>query len=338
MRKIMEKWIEEAKKKPKRIVYPESTEERTLKAIETITREGIACPVLIGDEKEIIGRIKELGLAIDRNTVEIIGAEDSKKLDSYSQEFYRLRKHKGITLEKARKKMKEPVHFGVMMVQTGDADGLISGAVHPTSHTLLPAFEIIGTKKKFHKVSGVFFMMFKNKLMLFADAAVEPDPDAKDLANIAIDTAMTAKRFGLEPEVAMLSFSTKGSAKHPMVKKVKEATEIAQYHAPDLLIDGELQLDAAVDPKVCRIKCPDCKLHGGANVLIFPELNAANIGYKLATFFGKAQAVGPVLQGLKKPVNDLSRGCSVREIVDITAITVIEAQKKDYGNAHEQAD
>jgi len=220
------------------------------------------------------------------------------------------------------------------MVHLGEADGLISGAIHPTAHTLRPALQIIKTKEKFHKVSGVFFMIFKERYMFFADAAVEIEPDAKDLADIALDTASTARKFGFEPKVAMLSFSTKGSAKHPLAEKVKEATEIAQYRDPKLIIDGELQLDAAIEPWVCRIKCPDCRLQGKANVLIFPDLNAANIGYKLATFFGKAEAVGPVLQGLNKPVNDLSRGCIVQDIVDITVLTSIEAMTNGLNNRY----
>lgn len=329
MRRFMEKLMERANKQPKRVVYPESTEERTLKAIDIVLKEGIAKPILLGDKKEILDKIKELGLGIKKENLDIIDPSKSKNFDRYCKEFYNLRKDKGLTTEKAKEIMKEPIDFGTMMVHLGDADGLVSGAVHSTAHTIRPALEIIKTKEKFHKVSGVFFMMFKERLMLFADAAVEPEPDAKDLANIALDTAETAKRFGITPKVAMLSFSTRGSAKHPLAKKVKEATEIAQYHAPDILIDGEIQLDAAIEPWVAKIKCPDSKLKGEANILIFPDLNAANIGYKLATFFGKAQAVGPVLQGLTKPVNDLSRGSTVQEIVDITAITVVEAQTQE---------
>lgn len=329
MRKFMKKFMARAKKDPKKIVYPESTEERTLKAIEIVVKEGIAKPVLLGDEKQILKRIKELKLKIKKNKLEIINPLKSKSVDKYCNELCDERKDHGMTVEKAKESMNDAIYYGTMMVHMGDADGLISGAIHSTGHTILPALKIIRTKEKFHKVSGVFFMIFKDRYMFFADAAVEIEPDAKDLADIALDTANTARRFGFEPKVAMLSFSTKGSAKHPLASKVKEATEIAKYRDPKLIIDGEIQLDAAIEPWVCKIKCPNCKLQGQANVLIFPDLNSANIGYKLATFFGKADAVGPVLQGLQDPVNDLSRGCKVQDIVDITAITVIQAQTQE---------
>ncbi|NQU79052.1 phosphate acetyltransferase [Candidatus Woesearchaeota archaeon] len=322
---------DDARKNPKRIAFSESTEERTLRAIEQIIKEGTAKPLLVGNEFAIRAKISELGLNLEGVMfVNHLCEENKEYFEKYAQELYNIRKSKGMTIEKARETLNEETYYATMMVHRGDADGLVSGAVHSTGHTILPALQIIKTREKFHKVSGAFFIKFKDKIMLFADAAVTIEPDAKDLAKIAIDSARTAKRFGLEPRVAMLSFSTKGSANHPLVKKVQEATAIAVERAkevlPEAVIEGEMQLDAAVEPWVAKIKCPTAKIQGDANVLVFPDLQAANIGYKLATFFGHAEAIGPILQGLRKPVNDLSRGCVVQDIVDITAMTVIEAQ------------
>jgi len=336
MKDFLAKIKEQARADPRRIAFPESTEERTLKAIAHILEEETAKPLLIGNEQEIQKRIDELGVRITNvQFVDHLCDANKEHFEKYANEFYNLRKDKGLTIEEAREKMKDPVYYGTMMVHMGDADGLVSGAVHSTGHTVLPALQIIKSREKFHKISGAFFLKFRNEIMLFADAAVTIEPDAKDLAGIAIDSARTAKRFGLEPKVAMLSFSTKGSANHPLVKKVREATSIAKErakeHMPGLIIEGEMQLDAAVEPWVAKIKCPDAAIKGDATVLIFPDLQAANIGYKLATFFGNAEAIGPILQGLNKPVNDLSRGCKVRDIVDITAMTVIEAQHVEGG-------
>ena len=326
----------QAKKDPKRIVYPESTEERTLKALQIIIKEKTAKPILIGNPAEVQKAIKKLKLNLKGvPIIDHLAPENAKKLERYANDLYNLRKDKGMDLATAQKLIREPIYYGTMMVHLNEADGLISGAIHTTGHTLLPALQIIKTREKFHKVSGVFFIRFKDEVMLFADAAVTPDPDAHDLAEIAIDTARTAVRFGIEPRIAMLSFSTKGSANHPLAKKMIEATEIARDKAkkmlPEAVIDGEMQLDAAVEPWVAKIKCPKALIQGDANVLIFPDLQAANIGYKLATFFGHAEAIGPILQGLRKPVNDLSRGCFVKDIVDITAMTVIEAHHIEKG-------
>jgi phosphate acetyltransferase len=336
MKDFIQKIKKRAKGDPKRIVFPESKEERTLRAIEIILAEQTAKPILIGDEADIRKRISELGLKIDDvQFVDHMAEANREYFDKYADELFELRKEKGMTPEKARELMKERIYYGTMMVHMEDADGLVSGAVHPTGHTVLPALQIIKSREKFHKISGVFFLRFKDEIMLFADAAVTIEPDAKDLAEIALDSARTAIRFGIEPIVAMLSFSTKGSADHPLVKKVKEATEMAKEKArellPEVVIDGEMQLDAAVEPWVAKIKCPDATIQGDANVLIFPDLQAANIGYKLATFFGHAEAIGPILQGLRKPINDLSRGCDVQDIVDITAMTVVEAQHIEKG-------
>lgn len=327
MRLFIEKVKKQARKNPKAIVFPESTEPRTLEAIDIILKEKTAKPILIGSKKEILKKIRAIGLEIDERSVKIIDINSSSKLRSYAKKLFELRKEKGLSKEQALQLVKDPIYYGTMMVYLGDADGLISGAVHSTAHTIKPALQIIKTRKAFKKVSGVFFMKYREKIMLFADAVVEIAPDAKDLADIAIDTARTAKIFGLKPRVAMLSFSTKGSANHPLVDKIIEATKIVKYREPKLVIDGEMQLDAAVIPEVAQLKAPGSVIKGDANVLIFPDLQSANIGYKLARFFGNAEAIGPILQGLQKPVNDLSRSCSVQEIVDITAMTVIEAQK-----------
>ena len=326
-----------ARDNPKRIVFPESTEERTLRAINQMIKEETVKPILLGNEVGIHRRIAELGLDINNvQFVDYLSEANKEYFDKYVYELSLIRKEKGMTLEKARELMKDGVYYGTMMVHMGDSDGLVSGAVHRTSHTVLPALQIIKARERFHKISGAFFLKFKDEIMMFADAAVNIQPDAKDLAMIAIDSARTAKRFGLEPRVAMLSFSTKGSANHPLAKKMIEATEIAKNMAkekmPELIIDGELQLDAAVDPLVADIKCPDALIKGDATVLIFPDLQAANIGYKLATFFGHAEAIGPILQGLRKPINDLSRSCTVQDIVDISAMTVVEAQHIDTGS------
>jgi len=331
MKDFIKKIKDQARKEPKRIVFPESTEERTLKALQIVIKEKTAKPILIGNADAINKKIKELKLNLKGiPIIDPAAPEHKAKLDKYVQEFVKLRQDKGMDESTARKLLQEEIYYGTMMVHMNEADGLISGAIHSTGHTILPALQIIKTREKFHKVSGVFFISFKDEVMLFADSAVTIDPDAKDLAEIAIDTARTAIRFGIEPRIALLSFSTKGSANHPMAKKIAEATEIAKAKAkkllPEAVIDGEMQLDAAVEPWVAKIKCPKATIQGDANVLIFPDLQAANIGYKLATFFGHAEAIGPILQGLRKPVNDLSRGCFVKDIVDITAMTVIEAQ------------
>lgn len=323
MRKFIDDIKEKARQNLKTIVYPEGTEERILRGAEQIVKEGIAKPILLGNEEEIKKKAGELGVNLEG--IRIINPSGYERFDECVNAFYELRKDKGITPEKAKEAMNQVTYFGTMLVQIGVADGLISGSTHSTADTVRPALQIIKTHKKFHKVSSFFFMLLDDKLLMFADCAVMINPDAKDLAEIAIDTANNAKKFGIEPRVAMLSFSTKGSAKHPFVDKVKEATAIVKDKMPDLIVDGEMQVDAALVPEVCEKKCKDCALHGDANVLIFPDLQSANVAYKLVERLAKANAVGPILQGLRKPVNDLSRGCSVRDVVDVTAITAVEA-------------
>ena len=327
MESFMAKIKDKAKANPKRIVFPESDEERILRGIQIIKYEGIAKPILIGNKEKVLNRINELEL--NAEGIEFVDPDSFDKFEEYAQKLFELRKHKGVTLDKAKEILKDYVYLGTMMVYMGDADGLISGSTHSTGKTVLPALQIIKTKEKFHKVSSVFLMIWPDdRMLLFADCAIEIDPDAKDLAQVALDTAVTARKFGIKPKVAMLSFSTHGSAKHPEVDKVKEATAIVKDKNPNLVVDGEMQVDAALVPEIAKSKFPGSKLQGDANVLIFPDLNSGNCAYKLVERLAKSKAVGPILQGLKKPVNDLSRGCSVQDVVDVCAITVVEAQEE----------
>lgn len=314
----------------KRIALPEGTEERTIKAAEIIAKEGVAVPILIGDESEI--RAKAAGL--DYSGVKIVDIKKSGKLDIYAKEFYELRKNKGITPEDALKTVSDPMFYACMMVKMGEADGMVSGAINTTANTLRPALQIIKTAPGISVVSSCFLMELKtpeygdNGIMLFGDCAVNPNPDENQLAAIAISTAKTAQQLaGITPRIAMLSFSTKGSAKHELVDKVVKATAIVKATAPDLLVDGELQADAALVEKVGQLKSPGSPVAGKANILIFPDLQAGNIGYKLVQRLGGAEAIGPICQGLAAPVNDLSRGCSVEDIVSVVAITAVQALK-----------
>ncbi|PIQ77703.1 phosphate acetyltransferase [Candidatus Peregrinibacteria bacterium CG11_big_fil_rev_8_21_14_0_20_46_8] len=318
-----------ARQYPARIIFPESEDERVLAAVAKIAEEETARSILVGNQEKIVELGRHSGVNLekifDRERVQIFDPAESERMERYVAALVEKRKNKGMTAEKARERLRDPNYFGVMAVELGDADGMISGAVGSTGGTLRPAFQIIKTKEKFHKVSGFFFMVLEGRLLLFADCAVNIEPNSHELADIAMDTAETARRFGLEPRIAMLSFSTMGSADHPRVDKVREATAMVQHHMPDVLCEGEMQVDAALVPEVAARKCPKSKLAGRANILIFPNLEAANIAYKLVERLAGAQAIGPILQGLKKPVNDLSRGCSVDDIVNLAAITSVEA-------------
>ena len=316
---------DKAKSDPKRIVYPEGEEERILIAADRIIKQNIAIPVLIGDKEKIESKIKTLNLKNLKN-IEIHNPETSDKTRKYANEFYEARKHKGLILADAKKLMLKNIYFATMMVHLNDTDGLVGGSTTTTAETIRPALQIIKTNRKFKKASSFFIMVLDDKPLFFADCAVEIDPDAKDLADIAIDTATTVKKFGYEPRIAMLSFSTRGSAKHPFVDKVREATLRVKDALPDIPVDGELQVDAALVPEISEIKAKGSSIKGNANVLIFPDLSTGNIAYKLVERLAKAKAIGPIMQGLNKPVNDLSRGCNIEDIINVTAITVVEAQ------------
>ncbi len=315
----------------KRIVLPEGSEIRTLKATEIILKEKLARIILLGNAEQIAEIVSREG--IDITGAEIVDPKKSERRDAYADMMVEIRKSKGLTKEEALKLLNDPLYYGPIMIKAGDADGEVSGAINATGDVLRPAFQFVKTLPGVSVVSGVFLMVFKDKtlgdngLLVFADCAVMPVPDEKQLAEIAITTAKTAKAIaGIEPRVAMLSFSTKGSAQHELVDKVAEATQIAQELAPELLIDGEMQLDAALVPEVGRLKAPDSKVAGRANVLVFPGLESGNIGYKLVQRLAGAEAIGPVLQGMAAPINDLSRGCSVSDIVSMVAITANQAQ------------
>jgi phosphate acetyltransferase len=314
----------------KRIVLAEGTELRTLKATEIVLKEKLAKIILLGDPQTIKGLTKKEG--IDISGAEIIDPLTSINRQQYAEMMVEIRKSKGLTIEEALKSLSNPLVFGPMMIKSGDADGEIAGAINATGDVLRPALQYVKTLPGISVVSGVFFMLFKNKaigdngILVFADCAVMPDPDEKQLAEIAVTTAKTAKTIAnIEPRVAMLSFSTKGSAKHALVDKVANATRIAHEMVPALMIDGEMQLDAALVSEVGQLKAPGSKVAGRANVLVFPGLEAANIGYKLVQRLAGAEAIGPVLQGMAAPINDLSRGCSVDDIVNMIAITANQA-------------
>lgn len=328
---LMEKIWEKARADRKTIVLAEGIEPRVIEATSKILKEGLANIILLGDEKEIQKIAQEKNVNIQG--AQIINPLTSDKFDEYADYFYELRKNKGMTPEKARETMKSELYFGTMMVKMGHADGMVAGSINTTGDLLRPALQIIKTAPGISVVSSTFVMILPNKnygddgVLFFADCAVNPNPNAEELASIAISTAKTAKALaGIEPRVAMLSFSTKGSAKHELVDKVQEATKIAKEMAPDIEIDGELQADAALVAKVGNLKAPGSTVAGRANVLVFPDLQAGNIGYKLVQRLGGAEAIGPVSQGFAKPINDLSRGCSPEDIVNVTAITAVQAQ------------
>lgn len=318
---------EKAKKACKTIVLAEGEEKRVLDAAKVILDEKIAGLVLIGN-KDVIAQ----KAAFDINQVTIVDPA-SDNLDEYADLLYELRKAKGMEKEQAAQLVKNPLYLGVMLVKTGKADGMVAGSVNSTGDTLRPALQIIKTAPGIKTVSSCFIMVLpegskygENGVMVFADCAVNIEPDAEQLASIAIASADTAKKIaGIDPKIAMLSFSTKGSAKHANVDKVVEATKIVNTIAPELQCDGELQLDAAIVESVAQLKAPGSKIAGHANVLIFPDLQSGNIGYKLVQRLAGAQAVGPICQGFNKPVNDLSRGCSSEDIVNVVAMTVLQA-------------
>jgi phosphate acetyltransferase len=316
--------IHRAKSRKQHIVLPEGTDERILRASEILNLRGVADLTLLGDAEEIRKKISSLALSLDN--IHIINPVSSELRESFADTYYDLRKHKGISKEMAYDAMADVSYFGTMMVHHGNADGMVSGAVHTTQHTIRPAFEIIKTKPGFSIVSSVFLMCLSDRVLVYGDCAVNPDPTAQQLADIAVSSAETAEMFGIEPRVAMLSYSTGESGKGEEVEKVREATRIAKELHPDLKLDGPIQYDAAVDASVAKSKMPGSEVAGQATVFIFPDLNTGNNTYKAVQRTAGAVAIGPVLQGLNKPVNDLSRGCTVPDIVNTVAITAIQAQ------------
>jgi len=328
---LLQKIQENAKRHFKRIVLPEGLEERTLKAADQAITEGIAQIILLGNRDKILEASKNNNLKnIEKAT--IIDPIKHEKKDAYIDIMLELRKSKGLTKDEAAKLIENPLYLGTLLIKSGDADGEVAGAMNATGDVLRPAFQYVKTMPGISVVSGTFFMILKDKefgedgLLVFADCAVHPNPNDKELAEIAIATAHTTKAIaGFEPRVAMLSFSTKGSAKHEMCDKVISATNIAKQNAPWLKIDGELQADAAIVPAIGKSKAPGSSIAGSANVLIFPTLESGNICYKLVQRLAHAEAIGPILQGMAAPINDLSRGCSVSDVFNMIAITANQA-------------
>ena len=324
---------EKAKKDLKSIVLPETSDIRILQATDKILKEGFVNVVLVGNEEKIKTLANENNLNIEGAT--IIEPAKSEKYDEYVNTFYELRKSKGITLEQAKEMILDNVYFGMMMVKNEDADGLVSGAAHSTADTLRPALQILKTAPGTKLVSSFFLMIVpdceygENGTFVFSDCGLNQNPTSEELSEIAISSAKSFEQLvGESPKVAMLSYSTYGSAKSELVDKVVEATKLVKEKAPDLKADGEMQLDAAIIPEIGQSKAPGSEVAGHANTLIFPDLNAGNIGYKLVQRLAKAEAYGPLCQGIAKPVNDLSRGCSSDDIVGVVALTAVQAQTK----------
>ena len=323
-----------AKKEIKTIVLPEANDIRTLEAAHIVLSEGFANIVLIGDREKILELAKTKKLNVENATIK--NPEDASEYEEFVQKFYELRKEKGMTLEKAKELILDPVYFGMMMVKCDKADGLVSGAIHSTSDTLRPALQILKTAPGTKLVSAFFVMCVpdceygENGVFIFADSGLNQNPNADELSEIAISSSKSFEQLvGAKSNVAMLSYSTYGSAKSELVDKVLEATKLVKEKAPEISVDGELQLDAAIVPEVAKSKAPGSNVAGFANTLIFPDLNTGNIAYKLVQRLAKAEAYGPLCQGIAKPVNDLSRGCSSEDIVGVVAITCVQSQKLD---------
>jgi len=336
MEPLFEKLKSNAIAKRQRIILPESLEERTLTAANRVIADGIADIILIGDREQIIAKAQEMNLPNISKAL-VVNPNDAEAMEPYAQLFYELRKAKGVTIDDARAKVKDPLYLGCLLIKHGDADGQVAGAMNTTGNVLRAAFQVLKTAPGISSVSGAFIMLLpegspygENGVMVFADCAVLPDPDAAQLAQIAVCADQTARALGgiTDPKIAMLSFSTKGSAKHENVDKVVEATRLAREMNPNLKIDGELQADAAIVPSVGASKAPGSDIAGHANVLVFPDLGVGNIAYKLVQRIAGAKAVGPVLQGLAAPVNDLSRGCNDDDIYRTIILTCNQAINK----------
>ncbi|MEV8254480.1 phosphate acetyltransferase [Rhodoglobus sp. NPDC076762] len=316
--------LDRARQRPQHIVLPEGSDDRILRASSTLLRRGVATLTILGDEGEVRGRAAELGL--DISGASILSPFDEELRDRFATEYVKLRAHKGMTMDVARETVTDVSYFGTMMVHLGLADGMVSGAAHTTAHTIRPSFEIIKTKPDVSIVSSVFLMCLEDRVLVYGDCAVNPDPDAAQLADIAISSAATAAQFGIDQRIAMLSYSTGTSGSGADVDKVRSATALVTERRPDLAVDGPIQYDAAVDAAVGKSKMPDSEVAGRATVFVFPDLNTGNNTYKAVQRSAGAVAIGPVLQGLRKPINDLSRGALVQDIVNTVAITAIQAQ------------
>ena len=332
MSAFIDKLKERAKKDIKTIVLAEGEDIRTLEAAQTVLKESYAKIIILGNEGKIAQMAEEKGL--DLSGAKIIDPETSDKTAEYADKFYEMRKAKGRTPEKAAETLKNTLYYGVMMVNEGEADGMVAGACNSSANVIRPSLQILKTKPGTKLVSAFFVIVVpdceygENGTFIFADSGLNENPDADAVSEIAISSAASFKQLvGAEPKLAMLSYSTYGSAKNPLVDKMQEATRLAKEKAPELKLDGELQFDAAVVPSVAASKAPGSSTAGQANVLVFPDLNAGNIGYKIAQRLAKAEAYGPVLQGVKKPVNDLSRGCCADDIAGVVAITCVQAQE-----------
>ena len=332
---FIEEIKERARKDIKTILLPEAEDIRTLEATKMVLEEKYAKVILIGNKERILNKAKENN--IDISGTEIIEPETSEKYNEYVELLYNLRKHKGMTEEQAKELVKDPTHFGMLMLkdEKSTADGLVSGAVHSTSDTLRPALQILKTKPGTKLVSAFFVMVVpncdygENGTFIFADSGLNQNPNEDELSEIAISSSESFKQLvGKEPKVAMLSYSTKGSAKSELTEKMINATKLVKEKAKSLIVDGELQLDAAIVPEIAKSKAPNSPVKGEANVLVFPNLDAGNIGYKLVQRLAKAEAYGPLCQGIAKPVNDLSRGCSSKDIAGVIAITAVQAQNE----------
>jgi phosphate acetyltransferase len=316
--------IERAKSSRRHIVLPEGADERVLRAAEILLRRDVVDLTILGAEDEVTASAASFGVKLDG--AELVNPLTSPLRGDYAAQYFELRKHKGITEELALDVVGDPSYFGTMMVRAGTADGMVSGAAHTTGDTIRPAFEVIRAREGVSVVSSVFFMCLSDRVLVYGDCAVNPNPDSEQLADIAISSAETASSFGIEPLIAMLSYSTGESGRGEDVETVRQATEALRRRRPDLKVEGPIQYDAAVDPRVAKAKAPGSEVAGRATVFIFPDLDTGNVAYKAVQRTADAVAIGPVLQGLRRPVNDLSRGCTVTDIVNTVAITAIQAQ------------